>query len=94
MDTHPPLDYLELMDWTGRAVPAHKRGAIPAHVPPILERLGIVPAGYLKTMCMSGNRFGTAVGRLESLRDAARHLQRRCLRGIGEARLLFSTPAG
>ncbi|MEX0729505.1 MAG: hypothetical protein WED00_00925 [Aquisalimonadaceae bacterium] len=88
------LDYLALMDWTGRAVLEHKHGAIPAQVPPILERLGIAPAGYLKTMCRSGIRFGTAVGRVESLRDAARQLQRRCLRGIGEARLLFSTPVG
>ncbi|MEX1064350.1 MAG: hypothetical protein WED00_00110, partial [Aquisalimonadaceae bacterium] len=68
------LAYLELMDWTGRAVLEHKRGEIPTQVPPILERLGIAPAGYLKTMCRSGNRFGTAVGRVESLRDAARQL--------------------
>ena len=33
--------YLELVDWTGRAVLNNKRGAIPSHLPPILQRLNI-----------------------------------------------------
>ena len=37
----PYSAYLELVDWTGRAVLATKRGAIPADLPPILERLNI-----------------------------------------------------
>lgn len=32
-------DYLELIDWTGRVLREDKRGAIPAHLPPLLERL-------------------------------------------------------
>lgn len=31
-------DYLELIDWTGRAIVEHKRGYIPGNQPPILER--------------------------------------------------------
>jgi hypothetical protein len=34
-------DYLELVDWTGRAMRDNKRGAIPDYFPPILERLKI-----------------------------------------------------
>ena len=33
--------YLELLDWTGRQVREGKRGAIPASLAPILDRLGI-----------------------------------------------------
>ncbi len=33
-------DYLELADWTGRAIREGKRGYIPSDVPPILTRLG------------------------------------------------------
>ena len=33
--------YLELVDWTGRAVVQNKRGSIPSNLPPILQRLGI-----------------------------------------------------
>jgi len=32
-------DYLELVDYTGRIIKPIKRGAIAAHLPPILERL-------------------------------------------------------
>ncbi len=32
-------DYLELVDYTGRAIVPNKRGAIPLNLPPILERL-------------------------------------------------------
>lgn len=34
-------DYFELLDWTGRAMRADKRGSIPEHLQPILARLGI-----------------------------------------------------
>lgn len=33
--------YLELVDWTGRAVREDKRGFIPVNLPPVLERLNI-----------------------------------------------------
>ena len=35
-------EYLSLVDWTGRAVRNDKRGAIANHLPPILQRLGVV----------------------------------------------------
>jgi len=34
-------DYLELVDWAGREIKYSKKGYIPAHVPPILTRLGM-----------------------------------------------------
>ena len=34
-------DYLELIDFTGRCLRPDKRGAIPGHLPPILQRLNI-----------------------------------------------------
>ena len=40
-------DYLELVDWTGRAVRDYKRGSIPSHLPPILNRLGMTTREWL-----------------------------------------------
>jgi len=40
-------DYLQLIDWTGRAVLLNKRGAIPKESPPILQRLGITTDNWL-----------------------------------------------
>lgn len=42
-------DYLMLVDWTGRAVRGDKRGAITNTLPPILERLGIAPEGWINS---------------------------------------------
>jgi len=39
-------DYLELVDWTGRAIRENKPGFIPADVPPILTRLGVGRLGF------------------------------------------------
>ena len=41
--------YLELVDWTGRAVREEKRGAIPIHLPPILLRLNISEKRWLSS---------------------------------------------
>ena len=43
-------DYLELVDWAGRAIRADKRGAIPSLIPPILNRLGLDQGRYLHHM--------------------------------------------
>ena len=40
-------DYIELVDWSGRALRADKRGAIPADLPPIIDRLGIEPDNWI-----------------------------------------------
>ena len=66
-------EYLELLDWTGRQLHPGKRGAIPESTPPILERLGIQPAGWLKLIENMRHWFGVAVGRVQQLeREAAR----------------------
>ncbi len=35
------MEYLNLLDWTGRAICANKRGYIAAHHTSIIERLGL-----------------------------------------------------
>ena len=62
-------DYLELVDWSGRAVIEGKRGSIPENLPPILERLKIDPAAYIKFINRSEkNRFGNFIGPVEAMR--------------------------
>ena len=44
------MDYLELIDWTGRAARADKQGAIHSAAPRILQRLGIDTPTWLRHM--------------------------------------------
>jgi len=86
-------DYLQLLDWSGRAVRKDKPGAIPAHLPPILERLSIDPEAFLKFLRARRNAFSRAVGTAERLRETAQAMGQRYLRGIGPSRALFASPA-
>ena len=82
-------DYLELVDWTGRAIRSDKRGYIPPGQPRILNRLGIDPErfiGYSERMLKA---FGTAVGAPASLASLCARRQTKYLRGIRAARQMF-----
>ena len=57
-----PDDYIHLVDATGRAVRADKRGAIPADLLPILERLDIQVDDWIAAMRRGGRFIGAAIG--------------------------------
>lgn len=63
-------DYLELVDWTGRAIRDDKRGAIPANLPPVLERLQIDPRYWLYMAQHFESRFKGLVGTAYKLKAA------------------------
>jgi REP element-mobilizing transposase RayT len=94
MDNEPTIpflfsDYLELVDWTGRAVRSDKRGAIDRRLPPIMQRLNVDAAAWQEVMRPSGNVFGRALGRLDHLRLHARALGQAWIRGMRQADRLF-----
>lgn len=61
------LDYLELVDWTGRAVLENKRGSIPTGKPPIISRLNITPEHWIDLSTHFGSRFKGLVGTTNSI---------------------------
>ncbi|MGI9447907.1 MAG: hypothetical protein ACR2NI_09680 [Pirellulales bacterium] len=71
--------YLELLDWTGREIRRGKRGAIPDHLAPILERLGLDKNGWCDLIVKFGRYFKRAVGTVELIRDEAVHRGQRWL---------------
>lgn len=83
-------DYLELVDWSGRAIVQGKRGTIPDDLPPILNRLGIQPAGFVKYVRKQENGFHHVIGTVKSLKALAGRFQRRFFKGQAAAAWLFS----
>ncbi|MES9816740.1 MAG: hypothetical protein ABW155_08825 [Candidatus Thiodiazotropha sp.] len=67
-------DYLELVDWTGRAILEHKRGYIPGDQPPILDRLQIDPQHWLYMTQYFESRLKGIVGASYKLKDACQRL--------------------
>jgi len=82
-------DYLDLVNWTGRAVRDDKRGAIAENLPPILERIGITREAWLQLAEDFETTFWTWIGQTEHLERACERNRQRWARGIRACRRLF-----
>jgi len=82
-------EYLQLVDWTGRAIRVDKRGAIDSQLPPILQRLNIDKEAWIESMRPRGNVFGRAMGRLNHLEIHARALGQAWIKGLRQAERLY-----
>ena len=76
-------DYLQLVDWSGRAIAPNKRGKVDDDLPPILERLGFDEASWHQSMTLFQKPF-PMIGGPDQVRLAANKLSRHWFRGIGE----------
>ena len=81
--------YLELLDCIGRQLRGDKRGAIPADLAPILERIGIVVEQLTKTIADLDGYFPQVLGQAAHVAEAAARAGRRWFKGVGRCRLAF-----
>jgi len=81
--------YLALVDWTGRQVRQDKRGAIPADLKPILERLSLDPDLWVECVRKFGRWFHRAVGTSASLAARAASSGKQWFGGARRARAAF-----
>ena len=65
------FDYLELVDWTGRQMVAGK-SSMPAHLPPILKRLGMERDNWLPLVVGFGGLFHRVAGAPRTLGSSSR----------------------
>ena len=65
-------EYLQLVDWTGRSIRADKKGAIPAEIAPILDRLRIRGDAWMMVARHFGAWFKRWAGTVEHLEARAR----------------------
>lgn len=82
-------DYLQLLDWTARAIRPNKPGHTDEREPPILRRYNIDTAAWLQVMRRRGNVFGRALGRLNHLKLHASTLGQAWIRGLREAERIY-----
>ena len=86
----PLMDYLELVDWTGRIVREEKRGSIPPEIPPILDRLSIEPKHWLFMSTQFESKFKGLVGCAFKVKQAAEKLGYTRSPGLGICKIVFS----
>ena len=83
-------DYLELLDASGRIVREGKSGAIPSHLQPILERLGIRHEMWSTIVTGYDQLFGYIVGAPATLAKHAAETGRRWFRGQAHCAAAFT----
>ena len=86
-------DYLQLLDWTGRMVRKGKRGAVPEHLSPILERLDIRTDRWLATVESFDSLFVRVVGKVRDITRIAHSARKHFLKGMTASQLTFIQPA-
>ena len=87
-------DYLELVDYSGRAILENKRGHTSSEFPPILQRLGIDQTAWLDNIQKFEERFNLAVGTIEKLQAMAQQLKQKWLKGKSAAKQLYQASPG
>ena len=83
------LEYLSLLDWTGRQIRVDKPGHIPHELPPILERLQINQNHWPKTIESYGENSRAFFGTEPSMREMAHKLNKKWCVGVGFSKLAF-----
>ena len=77
----PRDDYLELVDWTGRVL-VRGKSSIPAHIPPILDRIGHDERSWLLAIKLLETRRYAVIGPIEDLRRWAERIGQKFLHGV------------
>ena len=82
-------EYLKLLDWVGRTPAPGKQGTIPANLAPILDRLGIVGETFVEKVENFPKIFPRIAGSVETMKNRAKEMGRKCLHGVGKAARIF-----
>ena len=83
------VDYLELVDWTGRQIREDKRGSIDEEIPCILTRLDIDEEHWLYMTLHFESSFKTLVGAVHSLRKVCEEMGYQRMPGRSSCEALF-----
>ena len=83
------IDYLELLDWTGRIIREDKRGSIATQTPALLHTLGLDNETWLSLASDFGKDYHGAVGSLEELAQFAEHTGKQWISGKNRLRRIY-----
>jgi REP element-mobilizing transposase RayT len=86
-------EYLELLDWAGRALVDGKSGKIKNSEPAILDRLSINPSAMVDFLTIRPELPIRALGSVEKLRTMACSVGLKYLHGVSLAKRLFANTA-
>ncbi|WP_196140714.1 transposase [Aliikangiella sp. G2MR2-5] len=84
-------DYLVLVDWTGRAIVHPNKASIPPNISSIFHRLNLQKGNWLDQIQRLCHGQPTMMGSIDKLKEKAKAIKKRWVKGIGQARLLYQS---
>ena len=84
-------DYLELVDWSGRILRENKKGAIPEHLPGILQRLDMDAKQFIYLTRNFEHPFKDLVGAAHHVRKACESIGQNWVHGMSQCETFFSS---
>ena len=83
------IEYIQLVDWTGRQIKAGKHGYLSRDIPPIFERLKISTSAWLHNCEWLENTYYRVIGSAARLQEFCEKLKQQRVLGITAARQAF-----
>jgi len=84
--------YIELVEWTGQAIHYPNKSAMPSHIKSSLHRLNLQQTHWLKQIENFGDSYCHVVGPIDLIKEKAKQLNLKWLKGIKAAKLLYEKP--
>jgi len=85
-------DYLELVDWSGRAILEDKTGYIPEREPKLLEKLGFSKEVWLKSVNQFSLHSYAYIGTEIQLKAICAETGKKWVAGIRQSRQIYASP--
>lgn len=83
------IEYIQLLDWTGRQIRAGKRGYIKDSIPPMFERLTMNTSAWLHNCQHLEKTYHRVIGSSARLKEFCEKFRQQRVVGITAARLAF-----
>jgi len=85
--------YIELVEWTGQNIVYPDKVSMPQNISSCLKQLNLQQNHWLKQLEHFENNYCHVVGSMALIRQKAKKLKKRCMKGMSAAKLFYATPS-
>lgn len=81
--------YIELVEWTGQSITYPNKAAMPTSISSCLKQLNLQQNHWLKQLEHFEKHYCHVIGPIELIKKKANQLEKRCMKGMSAAKLLY-----
>jgi len=83
--------YVELVEWTGMNIIHPNKTVIPLHIASCLKQFNLQHHHWFKQLENFEQHYCHVIGSVELMKEKARQLKKRCMKGMSAAKLFYKT---